>query len=286
MKLMDSIIKFNNVTFEYEGEENTSKVLENFSLEIERGTFNVILGHNGSGKSTLAKLTNGLIKAKSGEVLVNGMSTLDESKEIDIKRTVGLVFQNPDNQLVSSIVEEDVAFGPENLGLSPEESRERVDNALKATEMYEYRDKPTHKLSGGQKQRVAIAGIIAMEPECIVLDEPTAMLDPRGRKEVLNTILKLNREKNITIILITHFMEEAENAHRVIVMNDGKITADGKPCQVFAQTEIIKQAGLDLPQTTDLLSKLKSKGFSVSQGIISAEECVKEVSKLLDLEEI
>lgn len=283
---MDSIIKFNNVTFEYEGEENTSKVLENFSLEIERGTFNVILGHNGSGKSTLAKLTNGLIKAKSGEVLVNGMSTLDESKEIDIKRTVGLVFQNPDNQLVSSIVEEDVAFGPENLGLSPEESRERVDNALKATEMYEYRDKPTHKLSGGQKQRVAIAGIIAMEPECIVLDEPTAMLDPRGRKEVLNTILKLNREKNITIILITHFMEEAENAHRVIVMNDGKITADGKPCQVFAQTEIIKQAGLDLPQTTDLLSKLKSKGFSVSQGIISAEECVKEVSKLLDLEEI
>ena len=286
MKLMDSIIKFNNVTFEYEGEENTSKVLENFSLEIERGTFNVILGHNGSGKSTLAKLTNGLIKAKSGEVLVNGMSTLDETKEIDIKRTVGLVFQNPDNQLVSSIVEEDVAFGPENLGLSPEESRERVDNALKATEMYEYRDKPTHKLSGGQKQRVAIAGIIAMEPECIVLDEPTAMLDPRGRKEVLNTILKLNREKNITIILITHFMEEAENAHRVIVMNDGKITADGKPCQVFAQTEIIKQAGLDLPQTTDLLSKLKSKGFSVSQGIISAEECVKEVSKLLDLEEI
>ena len=286
MKLMDSIIKFNNVTFEYEGEENTSKVLENFSLEIERGTFNVILGHNGSGKSTLAKLTNGLIKAKSGEVLVNGMSTLDESKEIDIKRTVGLVFQNPDNQLVSSIVEEDVAFGPENLGLSPEEPRERVDNALKATEMYEYRDKPTHKLSGGQKQRVAIAGIIAMEPECIVLDEPTAMLDPRGRKEVLNTILKLNREKNITIILITHFMEEAENAHRVIVMNDGKITADGKPCQVFAQTEIIKQAGLDLPQTTDLLSKLKSKGFSVSQGIISAEECVKEVSKLLDLEEI
>lgn len=283
---MDSIIKFNNVTFEYEGEENTSKVLENFSLEIERGTFNVILGHNGSGKSTLAKLTNGLIKAKSGEVLVNGMSTLDETKEIDIKRTVGLVFQNPDNQLVSSIVEEDVAFGPENLGLSPEESRERVDNALKATEMYEYRDKPTHKLSGGQKQRVAIAGIIAMEPECIVLDEPTAMLDPRGRKEVLNTILKLNREKNITIILITHFMEEAENAHRVIVMNDGKITADGKPCQVFAQTEIIKQAGLDLPQTTDLLSKLKSKGFSVSQGIISAEECVKEVSKLLDLEEI
>ena len=283
---MDSIIKFNNVTFEYESEENTSKVLEDFSLEIERGTFNVILGHNGSGKSTLAKLTNGLIKAKSGDVLVNGMSTLDETKEIDIKRTVGLVFQNPDNQLVSSIVEEDVAFGPENLGLSPEESRERVDNALKATEMYEFRDKPTHKLSGGQKQRVAIAGIIAMEPECIVLDEPTAMLDPRGRKEVLNTILKLNKEKNITVILITHFMEEAENAHRVIVMNDGKITADGKPCEVFAQTEIIKQAGLDLPQTTDLLSILKSKGFSVSQGIISAEECVKEVSKLLDLEEI
>lgn len=283
---MDSIIKFENVSFEYEGEENTSKVLENFSLEIERGTFNVILGHNGSGKSTLAKLTNGLIKTKSGQVLVNGMSTLDENNEIDIKRTVGLVFQNPDNQLVSSIVEEDVAFGPENLGLSPEESRRRVDNALKATGMYEFKDKPTHKLSGGQKQRVAIAGIIAMEPECIVLDEPTAMLDPRGRKEVLDTILSLNKEKNITVILITHFMEEAEKAHRVIVMNDGKITADGKPCEVFAQTEVIKQAGLDLPQTTDLLSKLESNGFSVNQGIISVDECVKEVAKLLDLEEI
>ncbi len=286
MKLMDSIIKFENVSFEYESEENTSKVLENFSLEIERGTFNVILGHNGSGKSTLAKLTNGLIKTKSGQVLVNGMSTLDENNEIDIKRTVGLVFQNPDNQLVSSIVEEDVAFGPENLGLSPEESRRRVDNALKATGMYEFKDKPTHKLSGGQKQRVAIAGIIAMEPECIVLDEPTAMLDPRGRKEVLDTILSLNKEKNITVILITHFMEEAEKANRVIVMNDGKITADGKPCEVFAQTEIIKQAGLDLPQTTDLLSKLESNGFSVNQGIISVDECVKEVAKLLDLEEI
>ena len=283
---MDSIIKFENVSFEYESEENTSKVLENFSLEIERGTFNVILGHNGSGKSTLAKLTNGLIKTKSGQVLVNGMSTLDENNEIDIKRTVGLVFQNPDNQLVSSIVEEDVAFGPENLGLSPEESRRRVDNALKATGMYEFKDKPTHKLSGGQKQRVAIAGIIAMEPECIVLDEPTAMLDPRGRKEVLDTILSLNKEKNITVILITHFMEEAENANRVIVMNDGKITADGKPCEVFAQTEIIKQAGLDLPQTTNLLSKLKNNGFSVNQGIISVDECVKEVAKLLDLEEI
>ena len=283
---MDSIIKFENVSFEYESEENTSMVLKNFSLEIERGTFNVILGHNGSGKSTLAKLTNGLIKTKSGQVLVNGMSTLDENNEIDIKRTVGLVFQNPDNQLVSSIVEEDVAFGPENLGLSPEESRRRVDNALKATGMYEFKDKPTHKLSGGQKQRVAIAGIIAMEPECIVLDEPTAMLDPRGRKEVLDTILSLNKEKNITVILITHFMEEAENANRVIVMNDGKITADGKPCEVFAQTEIIKQAGLDLPQTTDLLSKLESNGFSVNQGIISVDECVKEVAKLLDLEEI
>ena len=283
---MDSIIKFDNVTFEYEGEENTGKVLENFSLEIERGTFNVILGHNGSGKSTLAKLTNGLIKAKSGQVLVNGVSTLDEEKEIDIKRTVGLVFQNPDNQLVSSIVEEDVAFGPENLGLSSEESRKRVDNALKATGMYDFRDKPTHKLSGGQKQRVAIAGIIAMEPQCIVLDEPTAMLDPRGRREVLNTILSLNKEKNITVILITHFMEEAEKAHRVIVLSDGRITADGKPCEVFSQTEVIKEAGLDLPQTTHLLSRLKEEGFSVDGGIISLDECVKEVSKLLDLEEI
>lgn len=282
---MDSIIKFNNVTFEYESEDNNFSVLEDFSLEIEKGTFNVILGHNGSGKSTLAKLTNGLIKPKKGEVIVNNMSTLDESKEIDVKKTVGLVFQNPDNQIVSSIVEEDVAFGPENLGFSPEETRKRVENALKATDMYVFRNKPTHKLSGGQKQRIAIAGIIAMEPDCLVLDEPTAMLDPKGRKEVLDTVLRLNKEKNITVILITHFMEEAENADRVIVLSDGKITADGKPTEVFSKTQILKEAGLDLPQTTDLLSRLNANGIAVKQGIISAEECIKELTKVLDLEE-
>jgi energy-coupling factor transport system ATP-binding protein len=256
-------------------------VLRDFSLSIERGTFNVILGHNGSGKSTLAKLFNGLIKPINGTVLVNGKSTLDEQYDFEIKKTVGMVFQNPDNQLVSSVVEEDVAFGPENLGYTPDEIRRRVDNALKAVDMYDYRERATHKLSGGQKQRVAIAGIIAMEPECIVLDEPTAMLDPKGRKEVIDTILKLNKEKGITVILITHFMEEAELADRVLVMSDGEIVSDGKPEAVFTQVDKIRAAGLDVPQTTDLLSSLKNEGFDIDSSVISSDECAKAVLKLL-----
>ena len=281
---MNSIIKFCDVTFEYTADNRSDRVFSNFSLDIERGSFNVVLGHNGSGKSTFSKLANGLIKPSSGRVFVDGIDTASEKDEIEIKRKVGLVFQNPDNQIVSSIVEEDVAFGPENLGFSPTEIRKRVDSALKSVGMFEKRNDLTHKLSGGQKQRVAIAGIIAMEPECIVLDEPTAMLDPKGRQEVIETIHKLNREKNITIILITHFMEEAVDADRVIVMSDGCITADGKPNKVFSMVEKLKNAGLALPQTTDLLTSLSLKGFDVEQGIISTDDCAKQIAKLLNLE--
>jgi len=281
---MNSIIDFQNVSFEYLSDNNTYGVLDNFSLKIEKGTFNVILGHNGSGKSTVAKLMNGLIKPVSGRVMVNEFDTMDEKTDIEVKRRVGLVFQNPDNQLVSSIVEEDVAFGPENLGLEPDETRKRVDSSLKAVDMYEFRNRPTHKLSGGQKQRVAIAGIIAMEPECIVLDEPTAMLDPGGRKEVMDSIYRLNKEKGITIVHITHFMEEVENADRVIVLTNGKITADGTPEQVFSMTEKILEAALALPQSTDLLFRLKGMGLELPINTISPEKCVLLVAKALDLE--
>lgn len=278
---MNNIIELNNVFFDYESDDRHYDVLRDFSLFFEKGTFNVILGHNGSGKSTLAKLLNGLIKPVNGTVKVNGKSTLDEKYDFDIKKTVGMVFQNPDNQLVSSVVEEDVAFGPENLGFEPEEIRRRVDNALKAVDMYEHRDRPTHKLSGGQKQRVAIAGIIAMEPECIVLDEPTAMLDPKGRKEVIDTIYKLNKEKGITVILITHFMEEAELADRVLIMSDGKIISDGTPNKVFSEVKKVREAGLDVPQTTDLLDRLSNEGFEIEKSIISGEACADAVINLI-----
>lgn len=277
---MDNMIEVKNVTFSYSDEEGAPKTLENFSLNIERGSFTVILGHNGSGKSTLAKLMNGLNKPLSGEVLVDGLSTLDEEKEMEIHRRVGMVFQNPDNQIVATIVEEDVAFGPENLGLPPQEIRRRVDAALKTVGMYEYRDHAPHKLSGGQKQRVAIAGIIAMEPDCIVLDEPTAMLDPRGRADVLQTIRDLNREKGITIVQITHYMDEATAADRVLVMDGGKITVDGDPRAVFSHVEELKRAGLDVPQPAELAFQLKNAGLQLPDGIISAEECVEALSRL------
>ncbi len=283
---MDSIIKFDNVTFEYEADGQALSVFTGLSLEIERGTFNVILGHNGSGKSTLAKLTNGLIKPASGKVTVNGIGTDDDEKEIELKRMVGLVFQNPDNQLVSSIVEEDVAFGPENLGLAPSEIRKRVDDALKAVDMYSKKDALTHKLSGGQKQRIAIAGIIAMEPQCIVLDEPTAMLDPKGRAEVIETIKKLNKGKNITIVLITHHMEEAADADRVIVMSDGEITADGEPSKVFSMYDTLVQAGLELPQPTQLLYMLSKHGVTTEQGVINNDECADILANILNTEAI
>ncbi|MBQ7107213.1 MAG: energy-coupling factor transporter ATPase [Clostridia bacterium] len=277
---MDNIIEIDNLYYSYEDEDNYSAVIEDLNLKIERGSFTVILGHNGSGKSTLAKLLNGLYKPTGGTVKVNGMLTTDEDKEFEIKKTVGMVFQNPDNQLVASVVEEDVAFGPENLGIAPNEIRERVDYALKSVGMYEHKDSSPSRLSGGQKQRVAIAGVIAMKPQCIVLDEPTAMLDPSGRQEVIDTILKLNKEQGITVVLITHFMNEAEFADRVLVMDDGTILDDGKPADIFSKVEFLKKCGLDVPQTTELLYELSKNGFDVSRGIISAEETAEAIAKL------
>lgn len=278
---MDKIIEVKNVTFEYTDDDASFTILKDFNLDIERGSFTAILGHNGSGKSTLAKLLNGLYKPTQGTVLVDGMSTLDEEKEIEIKRRVGMVFQNPDNQLIASIVEEDVAFGPENLGLEPAEIRRRVDEALKTVDMYDFRNSTPHRLSGGQKQRVAIAGIIAMRPECIVLDEPTAMLDPKGRAEIVSTIVKLNREHGITIVLITHYMEEAESADRVIVMNDGSIVADAPPKEVFGNVELLKNVGLDVPQATELLYRLNKGGLAVKTNLISIEEAADEIARAL-----
>lgn len=283
---MDKIIEVKNVTFEYSGADRKKTVIKDFSVDFYKGSFTVILGHNGSGKSTLAKLLNGLYKPDNGDVFVDGINTKDEKTEIEIKRRVGMVFQNPDNQLLSSIVEEDVAFGPENLGLDPKIIRERVDSALKTVDMYDFRNKSPYHLSGGQKQRVAIAGIIAMEPECIVFDEPTSMLDPKGRKEIIKTIEKLNKEKGITVILITHFMEEAENADRVIVIDDGRIIKDGKPKDVFSDAKTLKNVGLDVPQTTELLIELKNNGFDIDTNAISIEEAADSITLALHSEGI
>lgn len=282
---MDNIIEVKNVTYEYKEEDTSYAAVKNLSLNIERGSFTVILGHNGSGKSTLAKMLNGLYKPTSGEVFVDGIDTKDEKTEIAVKRKVGMVFQNPDNQLIASIVEEDVAFGPENLGLAPAEIRVRVDEALAAVGMSEFKTSAPHHLSGGQKQRIAIAGMIAMQPECLVLDEPTAMLDPKGRAEIINTLLKLNREKNITVVLITHYMEEAEQADRVIVMNDGEIIADGIPRSIFSDVSMLKGVGLDVPQTTELLYSLKQNGFEINTHVLSIKETADEIIKALHLEE-
>ncbi len=279
---MDNIIEIKNLSYVYDEEESELNiVLEDLNLTIERGSFTVILGHNGSGKSTLAKLMNGLYTPTYGTVTVNGMLTTDAQHEFQIKKTVGMVFQNPDNQLVASVVEEDVAFGPENLGIEPTLIRERVDNALRSVGMYEYKDYAPNKLSGGQKQRVAIAGVIAMEPECIVLDEPTAMLDPKGRREVIDTVLRLNKEKGITVVLITHFMNEAEKADRVLVMDDGKILDDGTPEEIFSKIEFLKKCGLDVPQTTELLYGLSNAGFDIQRGVISIEETAEKIAELL-----
>ncbi len=277
---MDTIIELKDVSFDYH-DERAHHILDHFNLTIQRGSFTVILGHNGSGKSTLAKLFNGLYKPSAGQVLVDGMATDDEQYQLEIKRRVGLVFQNPDNQLVSSVVEEDVAFGPENLGLEPQETRQRVDEALKIVGMYEKRFSAPHNLSGGQKQRIAIAGILAMKPECIVLDEPTAMLDPVGRREVLSAITRLNREYGITILLITHFMEEAEPADRVLVLNNGVVTADATPSDLFSEIDLLREAGLTVPQTTLILDKLRQNGIPAAKGVISVDACVDEVYRLL-----
>lgn len=272
------MIRFQNVSYRYASQEND--VVKNLNVSFEKGSFTVILGKNGSGKSTLAKLANGLYKPTEGAVYVDGINTADEEQEIEIKRRVGLVFQNPDNQLVAGIVEEDVAFGPENLGIEPAEICRRVDDALKTVNMYEYRRFAPNKLSGGQKQRVAIAGILAMQPECIVLDEPTAMLDPIGRREVLSAVTRLNRDFGMTVLLITHFMEEAQNADRIMIMNDGALICEGTPGDVFARTELIHRCGLALPQTTELLAELKKAGYPVRTGIIDSQACAREIAGL------
>ena len=281
-----SFIHVENVTFRYGTDDPLSlkEALSGVSLAVEKGEFVALLGHNGCGKSTLAKHFNTMLLPTSGKVFVDGMDTTEEALKYEIRRRVGLVLQNPDNQLVASIVEEDVAFGPENLGVPPKEIRQRVDDALKAVEMYDYRLAAPYKLSGGQKQRVAIAGIIAMQPECIVLDEPTAMLDPRGRTEVLDTIHKLNRELGITIVLITHYMDEAVTADRVVVMDSGRILTEGTPKEVFSKVELLKQHHLDVPQATELCYRLRACGCQVPLGILDAEECVGILEKLLEAE--
>ena len=277
-------IKAQDVTFSYEVQEDEEafEVLHGVSLGIRKGEFIALLGHNGSGKSTMAKLFNAMLLPGGGKVWVDGLDTLDEDLKLEIRRRVGLVLQNPDNQLVASIVEEDVAFGPENLGVPPPEIRERVDDALKAVDMYDYRLHAPYKLSGGQKQRIAIAGIIAMQPDCIVLDEPTAMLDPRGRTEVLDTIHRLNREKGITIVLITHYMDEAVGADRVVVMDDGGILTQGTPREVFSQVELLKDHQLDVPQSTELIYRLKAEGLSLPDGVLNIGECVAALEPLLN----
>lgn len=279
-----SFIEVKNVKFSYntpEDGEGAKTVLKDISFSVNKGEFVALLGHNGSGKSTLAKMFNGILEPESGTVTVNGHDTKDEETILDVRKSVGLVLQNPDNQLVASIVEEDVAFGPENLGIEPAEIRRRVDSALKAVDMYEYRTHAPYKLSGGQKQRIAIAGIIAMEPECIVLDEPTAMLDPQGRKEVMDTVIKLNKEKNITIILITHYMDEAVLADRVILLDDGRILRDATPREIFANVEFLKTHSLDVPQATELAYRLSSSGMDIDSTPLNAEECVEALCKAL-----
>ncbi len=276
------MIEVKEVYFQYEGTEEEKKyALNGVNMTINDGEFVAIVGHNGSGKSTLAKHFNSIYLPSTGDVIVDGMNTEDDEHLFDIRKKVGLVLQNPDNQIVAGIVEEDVAFGCENLGIPPKEIRERVDNALKAVDMYEYRTHSPDKLSGGQKQRVAIAGIIAMEPECIVLDEPTAMLDPQGRQEVISTVQKLNKERGITIILITHYMEEAVLADRVIMMDSGKVLTEGTPREVFAQVEMLKKHRLDVPQATELCYRLKGCGYEVPDCVLNEEECAKALVKLL-----
>ncbi len=282
---MENFIEFDNVTFAYEeNEENLTaeNVIENMSLKIKKGDFVAVLGHNGCGKSTLAKLCNAILLPQQGKVYIDGIDTADEEKLYDIRQRVGMVFQNPDNQIVATIVEDDVAFGPENLGVEPSEIRRRVDEALKNVGMYEFRNFEPHKLSGGQKQRVAIAGIIAMKTDCIVLDEPTAMLDPRGRREVMATVKHLNEEYGITVIFITHYMDEAVKANRVIVMDEGRIVFDGKPKDVFVNIKRLKEIGLDVPEATELTHMLIEKGVTLPSDILDIDELYSHIVKLTE----
>lgn len=280
--MAEPIIHTEHLSFAYTGAEGVAPtVLKDVTLDIEQGSFVAILGHNGCGKSTLAKHMNAILLPSGGKVYVAGMDTTDESKTLDIRRTVGMVFQNPDNQIVASIVEEDVAFAPENLGVEPAEIRRRVDEALAAVGMTEYARHAPHLLSGGQKQRVAIAGVIAMRPRCIVLDEPTAMLDPIGRKEVIDTVLRLNRESGVTVVLITHHMDEAARADRLIVMDAGEVIADGAPTKVFQDVEGLRKVGLTVPETVGLLYELRQAGMDVPLDALTVEDCAAAIAKTL-----
>ena len=282
---MGSIIQTQDLRFSYTTAEGVSPVvLDGVNLEIEEGSFVAVLGHNGSGKSTLAKHMNAILLPSGGKVFVSGMDTADDNLLLDIRRTVGMVFQNPDNQIVANVVEEDVAFAPENLGIPPAEIRRRVDDALKAVGMYEFREHAPHLLSGGQKQRVAIAGVIAMRPRCIVLDEPTAMLDPVGRKEVMDTVKQLNRRAGVTVVLITHHMDEAAQADRLVVMAGGHVVADGTPKEVFADVEGLKAVGLTVPGTVKLCYELRQEGLALPLDALSDEECAQALYRLLEKE--
>ena len=278
-----SAIKVENLAYSYPGLEpgQSVRVFENLDLEIEQGTFVAILGSNGSGKSTLAKHFNAILLPSGGTCHVYGMDTADEDLLIAIRRSVGMVFQNPDNQIVANVVEEDVAFAPENLGVASPMIRHRVDNALKQVGMYHYRTHSPNLLSGGQKQRVAIAGVIAMEPKCIVLDEPTAMLDPKGRREVMETVARLNREKGITVVLITHHMDEAAKADRVVVIHRGVVRADGKPKEVFSDIEYMHELGLAAPETVELCHELNKLGFALPLDLLETEDCAQAIYKAL-----
>ncbi|MGN0551924.1 MAG: energy-coupling factor transporter ATPase [Oscillospiraceae bacterium] len=282
---MENILIAENVEFSYpadpESGEEAALILKDVSMTIKKGEFVAVLGHNGSGKSTIAKHMNAILIPNKGKVYSNGIDTADEARIFDIRQHIGMVFQNPDNQIVATIVEEDVAFALENMGVPQEEMRKRVDDALKSVNMYEYREHSPSQLSGGQKQRVAIAGIIAMRPDCIVMDEPTAMLDPNGRKEVMKTIRKLNKDFGITIVIITHYMDEAALADRIIVMDNGKIIMEGIPKDIFSQVEKMKALGLDVPQVTELMYMLGKEGFPSDTHIIKEDECVDALIRIL-----
>lgn len=290
---MNPFIKVKNLTYCYEDNDNgtgcTQPTLKNLDLEINEGEFVAVLGHNGSGKSTFAKLLNMILVPSDGEIYIDGKnvgnSDMTDDEVLELRKNVGMVFQNPDNQLVATIVEDDVAFGPENLGVPTAEIRQRVDNALKDVGMLEYALHEPHRLSGGQKQRVAIAGVIAMMPKCIIFDESTAMLDPMGRKEVMNTIIRLNKEKNITVIMITHYMEEAAMADRIVVINDGSLVLDGTPGEVFERYDVLKSCGLSVPQCTELVHSLRNEGIFIEGECVTVEQCADALMAFLTKEE-
>ena len=277
---MNNIIEVNDISFEYITEESKFKAIEDLSLNVTQGEFVAIIGHNGSGISTLSKNLNAILIPTQGDIVINGLNTKEEENLWDIRQSAGMVFQNPDNQIVATVVEEDVAFGPENLGIDPKEIRERVEESLKSVGMYELKERQPHLLSGGQKQRVAIAGIIAMKPKCIIFDEATAMLDPSGRKEVMKTIKKLNKEDNITVLHITHFMEEAVEADRVIVMEKGKKILEGTPRQVFSKIDKLREIGLDVPYMTELSNLLNKEGIDIDSDILTVDEMVMKLCQL------